>query len=145
MARASTGLRTIRTTGRIVPDDNRLFRIQAGFDGWVDTLADTPPGSIVKADQVLATLYGPEIRSAELNYIGFISGIERVSQNLSESEAKQVTESKRVSEEQLRLLGMGEHQIEELAETHHVQQHPGPGRTGGRDCSFALDFSASAL
>ena len=120
MPRASTGLRSIRTTGRIVPDDNRLYRIQAGFDGWVDTLTDTPPGSVVKADQVLASLYGPEIRNAELNYIGFISGIERVRQNLSEIEAKQVTDSKRVSEEQLRLLGMGQRQIAELAESHRV-------------------------
>src|SRR5438552_3183562 len=69
VATASTGLRSIRTTGRIVPDDNRLYRIQAGFDGWVDTLTDTPPGSLVRADQVLATLYGPDIRSAELNYV----------------------------------------------------------------------------
>ena len=149
VARASTGLRTIRTTGRIVPDDNRLFRIQAGFDGWVDSLADTPPGSIVKADQVLATLYGPDIRSAELNYIGFISGVERVSQNLSESEAKQINESKRVSEEQLKLLGMGEHQIEEIAKTHHINTNldlvaPGDGIVLSRSISPHQRFERGA-
>src|SRR5579871_4677057 len=77
-ASRSGGSRTLRTTGRIVPDDNRLYRIQAGFDGWVDSLADTPSGTLVKTDQVLATLYGPEIRTAELTYVAFLTGIERV-------------------------------------------------------------------
>jgi RND family efflux transporter MFP subunit len=149
VATASTGLRSIRTTGRIVPDDNRLYRIQAGFDGWVDTLTDTPPGSLVKADQVLATLYGPEIRSAELNYIAFISGIERVKQNMSEDESKQVIESKRVSEEQLRLLGMGHRQMAELAETHHVNNTldlvaPGDGIVLSRSISPHQRFEKGA-
>src|SRR5947207_8424444 len=65
VATSSTGLRTIRTTGRIVPDDNRLYRIQAGFDGWVDSIADTPPGTVVKKNQVVAALYVVEIGSAE--------------------------------------------------------------------------------
>jgi Cu(I)/Ag(I) efflux system membrane fusion protein len=120
LATPSTGLRTIRTTGRIVPDDNHLYRIQAGFDGWVDTLADAPPGTIVRAEQVLATLFGPEIRTAQLNYIAFLSGIERVSQNQPDTDATQLNTSKRVSEEQLRLLGMGEKEIAQIAQTHHV-------------------------
>jgi len=120
VATTSTGLRTIRTTGRIVPDDNRLYRIQAGFDGWVDSIADTPPGSVVKKNQVLAALYGPEIRSAELNYISFVTGMERVKQNMPDMDQKQVNDSKRVSEEQLRLLGMGEQELEQLATDRHA-------------------------
>lgn len=120
VAGTSTGLRTIRTTGRIVPDDNRLYRIQAGFDGWVDSLADTPPGTVVKNNQAIATLYGPEIRTAELNFVAFVNGIERVKQAQPDADQKQVSESRRVSEEQLRLLGMGDKEIADLAQNHHV-------------------------
>ena len=120
VAGTSTGSRTIRTTGRIVPDDNRLYRIQAGFDGWVDSLADTPPGTVVKENQALARLYGPDIRSAELNYVAFINGIERVKQAQPDTDQKQVNASKQVSEEQLRLLGMGDKEIADLARSHHV-------------------------
>lgn len=116
----STGVRTIRTTGRIVPDDNRLYRIQAGFDGWVDSLADTPPGTVVRANQALARLYGPDIRSAELNYVAFINGIERVKQAQADVDQKQVNASKQVSEEQLRLLGMGDKELADLGKSHHV-------------------------
>ena len=110
-------MRTIRTTGRIAPDDNRLYRIQAGFDGWVDVLADTPPGSVVKRDQVLATLYGPEVRTAELNYIAFMAGMERVRQGMADGDTKSLDDSKHVNEEQLRLLGMGEEEIDRCRRT----------------------------
>lgn len=120
VANRSNGSRVIRTTGRIVPNDNHLYRIQAGFDGWVDSLADTPPGTLVKKDQVLATLYGPEIRAAELNYIGFMSGIDRLRQGMADNELKTLDDSKHVNEEQLRLLGMGQEEITQLATSRHA-------------------------
>lgn len=120
VATHSNGVRTVRTTGRIVAEDNRVYRIQAGFEGWVDSLADTPTGTLVKQEQILATLYGPEVRSAALNYIGFMSGVERVKQGLSQGDMKSIEESKRVNEEQLKLLGMGDKQIDEIATTHRA-------------------------
>jgi membrane fusion protein, copper/silver efflux system len=120
VAAKGTGLRSIRTTGRVVPEDGRLYRIQAGFEGWVDSLSDTPPGTLVKRDQVLATLYGPEVRSAELNYIGYMSGIERLRQGMAPNETKSLDDSKRVNEEQLRLLGMGEEEITQIGNSHRA-------------------------
>jgi multidrug efflux pump subunit AcrA (membrane-fusion protein)/YHS domain-containing protein len=114
----NSGTHTIRTTGRIVPEDDRYFRIQAGFEGWVEALKDTPPGTLVKKDQVLATLYGPEIRTLGINYIGFISGVERVKQGMAPGDTRALDDSKHVNEEQLRLIGMGQKQIDELAASH---------------------------
>ncbi len=108
---------SIRTTGRVVPEDDRLYRIQAGFEGWVDSVKDTPPGTVVKKDQVLAVLYGPEIRSVVVNYLGFISGVERVKQGMSPGDSKSFDDSKRLNEEHLRLIGMGQKQIEEIEST----------------------------
>ena len=149
LAGASTGSRTIRTTGRIVPDDNRLYRIQAGFDGWVDSLADTPAGTLVKENQALAKLYGPDIRSAELNYVAFVNGIERVKQAQPDTDPRQVNASKQVSEEQLRLLGMGDKEIAELAQTHHVSNMlelaaPGEGVVLSRTISAHQRFEKGA-
>jgi RND family efflux transporter MFP subunit len=149
VATASTGRQTIRTTGRIVPDDNHLYRIQAGFDGWVDSLADTPPGTVVKAEQVLARLYGPEIRTAQLNYLAFISGIERVAQSQPDTDATQLDTSRRVSEEQLRLIGMGEKEIAAVAQTHHVSNSmdlvsPGEGIVLARTISPHQRFEKGA-
>lgn len=113
-ARRSTSVRTIRTTGRVVADENHLYRIQAGFDGWVDSLNNNPPGAMVHRDEILASLYGPEVRNAENNYLSFVSGVQRLKQNMSESDVKNIEDSGHINEEQLRLLGMGDTQIREL-------------------------------
>ena len=149
VAQKSAGVRTIRTTGRIAPQDNRLYRIQAGFDGWVDELRDTPPGTVVKRDQVLATLYGPEVRSAELNYIGFMAGVERLRQGMADGETKSLDDSKRVNEEQLRLLGMGEEEIHSLQTNHHASSNlnlvaPGDGIVLARSISPRQRFEKGA-
>ena len=120
VASPSGGKRIIRTTGRVLPEDNRLYRIQSGFEGWVDSLADTPPGTLVKKNQVLAVLYGPEIRSAESNYVGFMAGIDRLRQGMAQNELKSLDESRHVNEEQLRLLGMGDEEMDHLATSHHI-------------------------
>jgi RND family efflux transporter MFP subunit len=149
VAQKSAGVRTIRTTGRIAPQDNRLYRIQAGFDGWVDMLTDTPPGTVVKRDQELATLYGPEVRTAELNYIGFMAGVERLRQGMAEGETKSLDDSKHVNEEQLRLLGMGEEEIHSLQTNHHASSSlhlvaPGDGIVLSRSISPRQRFEKGA-
>jgi YHS domain-containing protein len=149
VATRSSGLRTIRSTGRVVPQDGRLFRIQAGFEGWVNTLQDTPPGTLVKRDQVLATLYGPEIRSAESNYLGFMAGIDRLRQGMTGAELKSLDDSKHVNEEQLRLLGMGADEIAHLENSHHVSSSldlvaPGDGIILSRSISPRQRFERGA-
>ena len=149
VAQKSAGIRTIRTTGRIAPQDNRLYRIQAEFDGWVDGLRDTPTGTVVKRGQVLATLYGPEVRSAELNYIGFMAGVERLRQGMADGETKSLDDSKRANEEQLRLLGMGEEEIHSLQTNHHASSNlnlvsPGDGIVLSRSISPRQRFEKGA-
>jgi Cu(I)/Ag(I) efflux system membrane fusion protein len=149
VATTSAGARTIRTTGRVVPDDNRLYRIQAGFDGWVDSIADTPPGTLVKTNQTLARLYGPDIRNAELNYVGFIEGIERVHRTNPGADTQAVNDSRRVTEEQLRLLGMGDAEIEKLSKTHYIDESldlvsPGEGVVLSRSISPHQRFGKGA-
>jgi len=119
-ATRSAGTRMVRTTGRVVPDDNRLFKLLAGFDGWVDSLYDNPPGTMVKKGQPLAKLFSPEIRQAETNYLGFINGVERLRSGLAQGDAnmKSIDDTARINEEQLRLLGMGEEQMKQLAKSH---------------------------
>jgi len=116
----NSGSRVVRTTGRVVPDDNRVFRMMAGTDGWMQALQDNPAGSVVKKDQVLATFYSREFRNAEQAYLGSLASIERV-KGLQPDEQNRVADSSvRINEEQLKTLGMGEPQIRELAKTRQV-------------------------
>ena len=148
-ASKSAGTRKVRTTGRIVPDDNRLYRIVAGFDGWVESLGNNPPGTLVKKNQVLATLYSPEIRAAEANYVGFMAGVERLKQGSTQTDPRTLEESARVNEEQLRLLGMGEEQIKQIGMGHRVSSNldlvaPGDGIVLWRGASPHQRFEKGA-
>src|SRR6267142_5766044 len=74
----NSGSRVVRTTGRVAADDNRVYRLMAGTDGWIISLEDSPAGSVVKKNQLLAKFYSREFRNAEQAYLGSLASIERV-------------------------------------------------------------------
>ncbi len=117
----NSGSRLIRTTGRVAPDDNRVYRLMAGTDGSIVSLEDNPIGSVVKKNQSLAKFYSREFRNAQQAYLGSLASIDRLKATRDSDENNRVSDSSiRINEEQLRTLGMGEPQIKELARTRQV-------------------------
>jgi membrane fusion protein, copper/silver efflux system len=117
----NTGSRLVRTTGRVAPDDNRVYRMMAGTDGWIQSLQDNPAGTLVKKDQLLATFYSREFRNAEQAYLGSLASQDRLRTTREADEQNRPGDSSiRINEEQLRTLGMGEPQIRELAKARQV-------------------------
>jgi Cu(I)/Ag(I) efflux system membrane fusion protein len=114
----NAGPRLIRTTGRVAADQSRVHQVMAGAEGWVESVQENTAGTLVKKDEVLATLYSREFRNAEQAYLGSIASLDRLrgSHDL-EDPSKMNDASMRINEEQLRALGMGEPQIKELAKT----------------------------
>jgi Cu(I)/Ag(I) efflux system membrane fusion protein len=148
-ASRSSGSRMVRTTGRVVADDSHLYRIMAGTDGWIESLGNNPPGTLVKKGEELAKLYSPEFRTAETTYLGFIVSVERLKQSMNASDMRQVEESSRFNEEQLRLFGMGDEQIKQLRETHRQTSvvnlaSPGDGMVLSRSISPRQRFEKGA-
>ena len=114
-------LRIIRTTGRVEADKNRVHRLMAGAEGWVQSVQNNTEGTIVKKDEVLATLYSREFRNAEQAYLGSIASLDRLRGNHDQEDPTRSSDANmRINEEQLRSLGMGEPQIRELAKTHQI-------------------------
>lgn len=99
----------IRTTGRVEPDQNRLYRVTAATEGWVRSLGDNAAGTMVKKGEVLGTYFSFELRGVEAGYIGAL----QVGQ---QDKVKQT--NLRISEDQLRSLGMSDEQIHEIEKTH---------------------------
>ena len=60
VVRRLAGTRLLRTTGRVVPDENRTYPIVAAVSGWVRAVANVATGDAVKKDQVLASIAAPE-------------------------------------------------------------------------------------
>jgi membrane fusion protein, copper/silver efflux system len=116
----NSGSRLVRTTGRVQADDNRIFRLSAGAEGWVLSLENNPAGAIVKKNDLLATFYSRELRNAQQAYLGSLTTLERlhVSHELDENHTNDA--NLRINEEQLRSLGMGEPQIKALAKNREI-------------------------
>ncbi len=117
-----SGSRLIRTTGHVEADDNRVYRIMAGTEGSVQSLENNPAGTIVKRNQLLATFYSKEFRQAEQSYLISLNGLERAkgSGHDGDEQVRLAETNVRVSEEQLRALGMGDPQIKELAKARQI-------------------------
>jgi len=113
--------RTIRTTGRVEADDNRVYRLMSATDGWILSLENNPAGTLVKQNELLATFYSKEFRNAEQAYLGSLASVERIKPTHESDEASRVSDANlRINEEQLRALGMGELQIKDLAKVRQV-------------------------
>ena len=64
------GSRRLRTTGRVVADENRTYPIVAAVSGWIREVDSVTTGDAVKKEQVLASFVAPEaeFKSAQQSY-----------------------------------------------------------------------------
>ena len=117
-AQKRSGSHVVRTTGRVQAEDNRIYRLMAATDGWIQSLEDNPVGTVVKKDQLLATYYSKEFRNAEQAYLASLVSLDRLRPGHSIDDTLKMNDANlRINEEQLRSLGMSESQIKELAKT----------------------------
>jgi Cu(I)/Ag(I) efflux system membrane fusion protein len=112
----TSGNRLIRTTGRVAMDENRVYKIVAGADGWIRSLGINAAGTSVKKDELLATFYTLDFLRAQQSFFFALKTLDRVrnSGHDSEEQIRQAEEQVRTSEEGLRSLGMGDPQLREL-------------------------------
>jgi membrane fusion protein, copper/silver efflux system len=64
LAAMTTPIRTIRTVGRVVVDENRIHRIVTGAEGYLNKLVGGTTGTLVQKDQVLSTYFSREIANS---------------------------------------------------------------------------------
>jgi Cu(I)/Ag(I) efflux system membrane fusion protein len=68
---------SIRTLGRVVAEEDRIFPVTAGAEGWITRLAKgTETGELVKKGQTLAVVYGREYATAERTFLYSLRGLE---------------------------------------------------------------------
>ena len=120
--RKNAAWRPVHTTGRVEADANRVYRLMAGTEGWVQSVQNNPPGAAVRKDESLASLYSREFRNAEQAYLGSLVSLDRLRGGIHDQDdsGKGSDASLRINEEQLRALGMGEPQIKQLAKSRQI-------------------------
>ena len=125
----NSGSGLIRTTGRVVVEDTRVYRINSGMEGFIRETFNDSVGVMVKKDQKLATFYGPDSLSVAS---GFLAATERVPGATGKDGSRTVPFPGAVSKQgvsslqgytdRLRNLGMSDVQIKQMAESGRIPE-----------------------
>jgi len=108
----TSGTRALRVPGRVTADETRVYRINAGVDGFVNETYDDAVGRFVKKDQRLASIYSPEFLSAIGAYLSLSDSKSHASRSIPAG-----TENLSATQNwtnRLRTLGISDAQISEL-------------------------------
>jgi Cu(I)/Ag(I) efflux system membrane fusion protein len=116
---AAPAARTLRTAGRVTPDEGRTYRISAGVDGWVRQVFSDRTGSQVKRGETLAAFYGKDISAPQQAYIYALESYEHLKKDPSSPAGPLALAAQQLStaRDNLEFIGMGSAQIEELDRT----------------------------
>ena len=119
----AAGTRLLRTTGRVVADENRTYPIVAAVSGWIRNVESVTAGDTVKKDQVLASFFAPDAQfeMAQQSYYSSLEMVYRVggTQPQSHESGRAIELIERVADG-LRNLGVSNSQIREMARRREV-------------------------
>lgn len=114
----------IRVVGRVVPEDTRVYRINAGTEGFIRETYNDSVGELVKKDQKLATSYTGETLSVASGFLAATAGVPgAVGKDGSRTVPfpgtlhKQGVSSIQGYTDRLRNLGVSDMQIKQMADS----------------------------
>ena len=114
-----SGRRTIRTVGRVAPDEGRVHRVTVGVEGWVSRVeGGASTGSFVRRGQPLAAVASRDILSPQQAYVYALESLEEVKAKAAGEQQLALVESQLAQARQgLEAIGMSGPQVRELART----------------------------
>ncbi len=116
---AAPASRTVRTAGRVIPDEGRTYRVSAGVDGWVRRVFSDRTGDQVARGQALSAFYSKDISAPQQAYVYALEAHERLAGIPSAAAESVALAAQQLStaRDNLEFVGMGRVQMEELSRT----------------------------
>ena len=149
-----SGSHTLRLFGRVVPDETRVYKLNAGVEGFIREVSAVTTGSQVKKDQFLASFVAPNANSVIQTYILNVGASDRFQKSAAEGsvEAQSLPAANanvQYRVDQLQALGMSPLQMEEIKKTRQVPPDikifaPAAGFVLARNVSPGLKFEKGA-
>ncbi len=117
----ASGTHTLRLFGRVAPDETRVYKLNAGVDGYIREVSPVTTGSYVKKDQWLATFFSLESRTPIQAYLTSLDVLDRAARaGQPPEQVRSGDASAHLSVERLKSVGMSAIQIEEIKRTREV-------------------------
>jgi Cu(I)/Ag(I) efflux system membrane fusion protein len=122
IAERKTLARVIHTVGRVDYDEQRIARLHPKTQGWIEELRIGTTGASIEDDEILLSIYSPQLVSSQQEYLLALKNYETLSNSPFEDVRRGANDLVESSLDRLRLLDVPEHQIEMLKETHEVMK-----------------------
>lgn len=145
---------TLRIFGRVVPDEARIYKLNAGIEGYIQEVSEVTTGSLVKKDQLLATFSAPNANTAIQTYILNVGAQDRFKRNAEEGSVEgqslpAANANVQLRIQQLQSIGMSLLQMEEIKRTRQVPESikilaPAEGFVLARNVSPGQKFERGA-
>jgi RND family efflux transporter MFP subunit len=114
-----SGTRTLRTTGRVAPDENAVYPLVAGADGVVREVRGATTGSFVRKGEALLSFHAPEFVNAQIAYFTQLDTLGRA----SDVQQGRVSDTVERFGNTLRNMGISEEQLAEMRSKRQLRQY----------------------
>lgn len=122
LAERRTLSREIHTVGRVDYDEQRIARLHPKTQGWIEELRIGTTGASIDDDEILLSIYSPQLVSSQQEYLLALKNFETLSNSPFEDVRRGANDLVESSLDRLRLFDVPEHQIETLKESREVMK-----------------------
>jgi len=121
-AEETSGSYKIRLLGRVAADEGKIYKINAGIEGYIQEVSAATTGSFVRKDQVLATFAAPSASMTLQTFILNMGAEDRFKKSAAEGSVEgqsmgSVNANLQLRTQQLQNLGVSTLQMEEIRRT----------------------------
>ena len=121
-ARRDSHTHLFRLTGRVVPDEARVYQLTGKVEGWIRTIYPPTTGSLVRKGEPLVSVYGRDYRMLQQSYVYALNAADRAKETQGTYDA---VEQQRLPVEEtllaLRSASVDRALIEDIAKTRQPQ------------------------
>jgi Cu(I)/Ag(I) efflux system membrane fusion protein len=110
----------LRSLGRVLPDEARVFPLIAGAEGWVRKIFPSATGSFVREGQPLVTVYGRDYMTAQRTLLYAVQALEKNPKPPNESLQEQSAFNVQEARLNLQDLGFGAAQVQQILSNHQA-------------------------
>ena len=152
----TSGSYHMRLLGRVAPDEGRIYKLNAGIEGYIQDVSAATTGSMVRKNQVLATFSAPMAAMTIQTYLLNLGAEERFKKSAAEGSVEgqslaSANANIQQRTQQLQNLGMSTLQMEEIKRTRQfpdfikiispvdgflLARNVSPGQKFGRDTEW---------
>lgn len=118
----TSGSYNLRLLGRVTPDEGRIYKLNAGIEGYIQEVSAATTGSFVRKNQVLATFSAPSASMTLQTFVLNLGAEDRFKKSAADGTVEgqsmaSVNANLQLRNQQLQNLGMSTLQMEEIRHT----------------------------